>query len=141
MSDQEPAELITTMASKASVKTVVSGKWTVKDTTLGGAKSRIPRAKRSSVVHTELQPDVKVEHQGIAESVKPNVVRKSKNSVKSNKSEMKENVRPLEKNRAESQEQGGEVRRHLSVLDMNRAREGSRYCTMWMCFLWLVFHI
>ena len=114
------------MASKASVKTDVSGKWTVKDTTSGGAKSRIPRAKRSSDVHTELQPEVKVEHQGIAESVKPKAGRKSKNSVKSNKSEMRENVRPLEKKRAESQEQGGEARRHLSLLDINRVRGDSR---------------
>ena len=86
----------------------------------------VPRAKKSAVVHTELHPEVKVEHQGVVESVKPKVGRKSKNSVKSNKSEMKENVRPLEKKRAESQEQGGEVRRHLSVLDINRARGDSR---------------
>ena len=83
-------------------------------------KSRIPRAKRSSIVPADHLPAIKVQPNVTIESTKPNVGRKPKKS-KSTKSEQKENVRA-----EKTEEYGGEARRHLSVLDTNRAKGGSR---------------
>ena len=84
-------------------------------------KSRIPRAKRSSIVPAAPLPAIKVQPNVTVESTKPNVGRKPKKS-KSTKSEQMENVLAEKK----SEEHGGEARRHLSVLDTNRAKGGSR---------------
>ena len=93
--------------------------------TKASEKSRIPRAKRSSVVPADPLPApvIKVEHNAIAETAKTNVVKKSRKS-KPSKSEQKENVQPEKKR--ESRDEGGEARRHLSVKDTNRAKGGSR---------------
>ena len=90
--------------------------------TKASEKSRIPRAKRSSIVPVDPLPAIKVQPSVTVESTKPNVGRKPKKS-KSTKSEQKENVR-VEKKSEELH--GGEARRHLSVLDTNRAKRGSR---------------
>ena len=91
--------------------------------TKASEKSRIPRAKRSSVVPADPLPVIKVEQNAIAETAKKNVVKKSRKS-KPSKSEQKENVQPEKKR--ESRDEGGEARRHLSVKDTNRAKGGSR---------------